>query len=166
MPSRKYMANGLPSSRTPSPPESFESTSSTTSYYSATSNPSPPSSPLPSKTIPVPPSMYSTNLSKLRRISPPQTVLGAIDENSGAVQPDVPLSANKEAASPITKLHAYASAPNCRKKPTIASASSPPQSEFDFLIGPNGERFTDLRMNRKMDPAKTRGVLKRLVCFG
>jgi len=110
--------------------------------------------------------MYSTNLSKLRRISPPQTVLGAIDENSGAVQPDVPFSANVKEASPITKLHAYASAPNCRKKTTIASASSPPQSEFDILIGPNGERFTDLRMNRKMDPAKTRGLLKRLVCFG
>ena len=99
-----------------------------------------------------------------RRLTPPQKLLGAIDENSRNVQPDVPLSADKDGHH-VAKLHAYASLVNPQKKLTLAT-SSPPASVYDFLTGPNGERFMDLRMNRKMDHAKMRGGLKKLMCFG
>jgi hypothetical protein len=103
---------------------------------------------------------------RLRRNSPPQTtLLGAIDENSHSVQPDLPLSPEQD-SNPVTKLHAYVSAPKSKRRLTIASTSAgPPSSEFDFLVGPNGERFIDLRMNRKLDDSKDRGGWKRFMCF-
>ena len=100
----------------------------------------------------------------MKRISPPQTLLGVIDEDSGEVLPDVPLSADKE-SNPVAKLHAYASVTSPHKKPTLASIATPPPNEFDMLLGPNGEKFTDLRMNRKMGDSKGRGW-KKLMCFG
>ncbi|KIW18836.1 hypothetical protein PV08_03125 [Exophiala spinifera] len=162
MPSRSQMANGLPTSRTPSPPDSVHSTSSSSTYFSASLGYSPPASPSVSKPAHT---LYSLQASRPRRTSPSQTVLGAIDENGGIVYPDTPLSATKE-PSPIARLHAYTSAPNNKKKTTIASASRPPANEFDVVFGPNGEKFADLRMNRKLDVEKSRSMLKRLMCFG
>ncbi|KIW43752.1 uncharacterized protein PV06_04823 [Exophiala oligosperma] len=162
MPSRNQVANGLPTSRTPSPPDSVSSTSSSSSstYFSASSGHSPPASPsVPKSTH----TLYSLQASRPRWTSRSQTVLGAIDENGGIVYPDTPSSVAKE-TSPIARLHAYTSAPN-RKKATIASTSSPPPNEFDVVLGPNGEKFADLRMNRKLDVEKSRGMLKRLMCF-
>lgn len=161
----QFQADGRPRSRTPSPPDSFSRTSSFSSTYISTdSNSSPPPSPPSPKPFIAPPSMYSTSASRLRRISPPQTLLGAIDENSGKMLPDVPLSADKE-SNPVAKLHAYASTVSLEKKPTLASTPRPPPNEFDLLLGPNGEKFTDLRMNRKMDDSRGRGW-KKLMCFG
>ncbi|EXJ90080.1 hypothetical protein A1O3_03149 [Capronia epimyces CBS 606.96] len=172
---RKIQAYGLPTSRTPSPPDSLDSTSSSPTCFSArsgsssssssssTSTWSPPPSPPFSKADPAPPPVYSTSAPRSRRVSPPQTLLGAIDENSGIVEPDVPLSADKE-NNPVAKLHVYSSAAVSKKKATLASASSPPANEFDSLVGPNGEKFTDLRMNRKTRDARGRGWMK-LMCF-
>ncbi|EXJ95100.1 hypothetical protein A1O1_00219 [Capronia coronata CBS 617.96] len=166
MPPRNLQALGLSTCRTPSPTDSLNSTSSSSTYVSTRSSmkSSPPSSPSFSKTLPVPPPMYSTSAPRARRASPPQTLLGAIDEHSGIVKPDVPLSADKE-NNPVAKLHVYSSAINSRKKATLASASSPPVNHFDALVGPNGEKFTDLRMNRKVEDPRGRGW-KRLMCFG
>ncbi len=164
---RKFQIGGPPAPRTPSPSESLESISSSSTYVSAnSSSSSPPSSPS-SESVLATPGPYSTAMvpPRLRRGSPPQTLLGAIDENSGSVQPDLPLSAETD-SNPVTKLHAYVSAPKSKRKLTIASTSAgPPSSEFDFLVGPNGESFVDLRMNRKPDGSKGRGAWKRLMCF-
>ncbi|KAL6252678.1 hypothetical protein RBB50_000397 [Rhinocladiella similis] len=162
MPSRKQVANGLPTSRTPSPPDSVNSTSSSSTYFSASSGHSPPASPSVSKPTHT---LYSLQASRPRWTSHSQTVLGPIDEDGGIIYPDIASSAAKE-TSPIARLHAYTSAPNNRKKATIASASGPPPNEFDVVLGPNGETFADLRMNRKLDVEKSRGMLKRLMCFG
>lgn len=165
MSSRKCQALGLPTSRTPSPPDSLNSTSSSSTYVSSrsSSKSSPPPSPSFPKITPAPPPMYSTSAPRPRRVSPPQTLLGAIDENSGTVQPDLRVSADKQ-NNPVAKLHVYSSSISTKKKPTLASTSSPPLHEFDSLLGPNGEKFTDLRMNRKLDDSKG-GSWKRLMCF-
>ncbi|KAJ4516038.1 hypothetical protein HRR83_005342 [Exophiala dermatitidis] len=166
---RATQAFGLPTSRTPSPPDSIHSTSSSSTYVSSRSSSSSisssSSSPSVSKAVAAPPPMYSsTSTPRPRRLSPPQTLLGAIDENSGTVEPDVPLSVDK-GQNPIAKLHVYSSAINSKKKATLASMSSPPTNEFDSLLGPNGEKFADLRMNRKVENSRSRGW-KNFMCFG
>lgn len=77
--------------------------------------------------------------------------------------PDIAYSP-KDKDNPVTKLHVYAAVLTSRKKPTLATAEPPP-NEYAALVGPNGEKFTDLRMNRKTDRTKKNGV-KRFMCFG
>jgi hypothetical protein len=163
MPLRRLQTSGLSRSRSPSPTGSFDSTfSSSSTLHSPTASSSPPPSP-PGTTTANPTSMYSNSTStRPRRSTPPQRILGAIDEDSPTVQPDLPLSANRN-SNPITKLHAYSAVTSSRHKPTLARTCSPPRNEFNHLTGPNGELFEDLRMNRKMDGAKS---WKRLMCFG
>lgn len=108
--------------------------------------------------------MYSKQPPRVKRASPPQTLLGAIDENSGNVSPDVPLSAEKE-DNPVTKLHTYAAVINLKKAYTLNSTPRPPVNEFDLLRGPNGEKFTDMRLNRRPDAFGGKGW-KKLMCFG
>lgn len=162
MPSRKPQRDGLSRSRSPSPTDSFDSAlSSSSTLCSENSNPSSPSSPL-ATTIPTPPSMYSGIGTRPRRLTPPQKLLGVIDEDSSRVQPDVPLSADRN-TNPVARLHVYTAIVNSRQKPTLARSCSPPSNVFDMVTGPNGERFTDLRLNRKR--AETKGW-KKLMCFG
>jgi len=163
MPSRnvEVEVNGLSRSRSPSPSESFDSTLSTSSTLcSPTSNSSPPVAP-PATAISTPPSMYSSSGLRPRRLTPPQRLLGAIDEDSPTVQPDLPLS-NSNEGNPMAKLHVYAAVVNLKHKQTL-TRTGPPSSEFDLIMGPNGERFTDLRMNRKLREVKG---WKKFMCFG
>jgi len=161
MPSRNDQIDGLSRSRSPSPSDSVDSAlSSSSTLYSPTSNSSAPSSPV-TTASPSPQSMYSNLGTRPRRLTPPQRLLGAIHEDSPIVQPDLPLSSRSE-ANPIAKLHVYAAVVNPKRKPTLARSSSPPSNEFDLVKGPNGERFTDVRMNRKVQEARS---WKKFMCF-
>ncbi len=165
MPSRNTEVDDLSRSRSPSPSDSFDSFDSTLSSSSTLCSPTATSSPpvTPISTIVVtPPSMYSSSGLRPRRLTPPQRLLGAIDEDSPTVQPDLPFSTRHD-NNPMTKLHVYAAVVNSKHKQTLARTSSPHSSEFDLIMGPNGERFTDLRMNRKLRVAKG---WKKFMCFG
>jgi hypothetical protein len=87
-----------------------------------------------------------------RRLSPPQTILGAIDEHSPIVQPDLQLLGPHQ-DHPVAKLHAYSAIVKSKRKTTLAGPSTPPEDVFRMVVGPNGESFADLRMNRKMEMA-------------
>ncbi|EXJ66239.1 uncharacterized protein A1O5_10391 [Cladophialophora psammophila CBS 110553] len=155
-------ADSRSTSRSPSPSGSIKSTlSSSSTLVSPTPDSSSPL-PSPSSAVATTSSMYSALGTRPRRLTPPSRLLGAIDEDSSTVQPDVPLSSDNE-HNPVAKLHVYAAVVNSRQKPTLAPMSSPPLDEFDCVIGPRGERFTDLRMNRK--PVGVKGW-KRFMCFG
>ncbi|KIW70245.1 hypothetical protein PV04_02533 [Phialophora macrospora] len=162
MPSRNPQADGLSRSRSPSPTESFDSTlSSSSTLCSPSADSSPPPSPS-TTAITTPPSMYSNSGNRPRRLTPPQRLLGAIDEDSPTVQPDLPLSSRNH-DHPVAKLHVYAAVVNSKHRTTLARATGPPTNEFDMVIGPNGERFTDLRLNRKTEVGKG---WKKFMCFG
>jgi hypothetical protein len=79
------------------------------------------------------------------------------------VLPDIPYSP-KDKDNPVAKLHVFTAMLTSRKKPTLATAEPPP-NEYAALVGPNGEKFTDLRMNRKVADTKKNGI-KRFICFG
>lgn len=164
MTSRRPKAGGREIPRTPSPTDSLSSWSSSSTYVSTPSNSSPNLAVAVDKPLPpLPPMPASTTAPpRPRRPSPPQTLLGAIEENSGTVHPDVRLSSDKE-RNPVAKLHVYSAVVGSKKKPTLAAMRSRPVNEFDLLVGPNGERFADLRMNRK---AEGKGMFKKLMCFG
>ncbi|KEF53259.1 uncharacterized protein A1O9_10707 [Exophiala aquamarina CBS 119918] len=162
MSTRKHVPTIIPEYDTRPSADSFSSDSSSSTYETANSSPTnvPIASPKPSRPSAL---LYSNTRPQSRRSSPQQTLLGAIDENSGSVLPDIPYSlSNKD--SPVTKLHAYAAMFTPRKRPTLVAANSPPD-EYAALVGPNGEKFTDLRMNRKVTDPKKNG-LKRFSCFG
>ncbi|OAP64444.1 hypothetical protein AYL99_00416 [Fonsecaea erecta] len=160
---RNRQTDSRSASRSPSPTDSTESTLSSSSTLlssgpdSSTSLPS-----LSSSTAPTSSSMYSGLGTRPRRLTPPSRLLGAIDEDSSTIQPDLPLSCDSE-KHPVSKLHVYAAVVNPKQKPTLAAMSRPPADEFERVMGPRGERFADLRMNRKMEGAKG---WKRFVCFG
>jgi hypothetical protein len=105
--------------------------------------------------------MPQSTTSRSRRVPPGQVVLGAIDEMSRNVLPDMPHTPTKQSGQ-LAKTHVY----HTKRPPTIARGPPPPPSQLDLVLGPNGERFTDLRLNRKGADAKAKGVIKRLMCFG
>lgn len=157
----------IPVSRSPSPTSSCSSASSSNTYRSCYS--SPPSSPNSASSAETAWSSSTTShlVSRPRRSTPPQPAfLGAIDENSGAVLPDTPLSPDNK-NNPIARLHVYSAVLASKKKQqqTLATPSTPPPTLFETLMGPNGEKFTDLRLNRKIVDAK-KGSFRRLMCFG
>lgn len=160
----------IPVSRSPSPTSSCSSGSSSNTYRSCYS--SPPSSPSSLNSASSAETAWCSNptshlVGRRRRSPPPQPAfLGAIDENSGAVLPDTPLSPDNK-NNPIAKLHVYSAVLASKKKQqqTLATPSTPPPTLFETLMGPNGEKFTDLRLNRKIVDAK-KGSLRRLMCFG
>ncbi|RVX66640.1 hypothetical protein B0A52_09391 [Exophiala mesophila] len=157
----------IPISRSPSPTSSCSSESSSSTYRSCYS--SPPSSP--NSISSAEGAFKSSSTSQLvghpRRSTPPQpALLGAIDENSGAVLPDTPLSPDNK-NNPVAKLHVYSAALASKKRhqQTLVTPSLPPPTFYETLTGPNGEKFTDVRLNRKIVDAK-KGSLRRLMCFG
>lgn len=163
MPSRSIEVNGLTRSRSPSPTESFDSSLSTSSTLCSSPTSNWPPLVTPSSTpAPAPTPMYSSSGTRPRRLTPPQRLLGAIDEDSPTVQPDLPLPCRNE-VNPLTKMHVYAAVVNPRQKQTLAQTYSPPRNDFELVMGPNGERFTDLRMNRKAPENKG---WKKFMCFG
>ncbi|OCT49947.1 hypothetical protein CLCR_07700 [Cladophialophora carrionii] len=163
MPSRTIQATGVARSRSPSPAESFDSTlSSSSTLCSPATNSSPPPSP-PSTAVATPPSiMYSNSGTRPRRLTPPQRLLGAIDEDSPTVQPDLPLSSSSQ-DHPVAKLHVYAAVVNSKHRTTLARTCTPPTDQFDTVTGPHGERFTDLRLNRRTVGSSG---WKKFMCFG
>ncbi|KIW88156.1 uncharacterized protein Z519_11267 [Cladophialophora bantiana CBS 173.52] len=159
---RSGQTDGRLTSRSPSPSGSIKSTLSSSSTLVSPTPDSAPPLPSYSSAVSTTSSMYSGLGTRPRRLTPPSRLLGAIDEDSSTVQPDVPLSSDSE-NNPVAKLHVYAAVVNSRQKPTLAPTSRPPIDEFDCVIGPRGERFADLRMNRKAERVKG---WKRFMCFG
>ena len=167
MQSRRSHTREPSRSRSPSPSDSFDSTlSSSSTLYSPISSspprtPSPPPAPVPAVFTP-PMSMYNRSGTRPRRVTPPQRFLGAIDEDSPAVQPDLPLYGKN--ANPMNKLHVYAAVKNSKHRTTVSRKGKPPSNVFDMVMGPNGERFGDLRLNKKVQ--NNMKGWKKLTCFG
>ena len=89
------------------------------------------------------------------------TRLGAIDEHSNSIAPDIP------GRNPARKHHRYGSATKfftfaayTRSDPTV-----PPVNAYDNIIGPRGEKFGDLRQNKPFRPPN-RGGWRRAICLG
>lgn len=75
------------------------------------------------------------------------------------VLPDAPVTPTKP-KTPKSRVY------NIKKKPyTLANGPPPPPNELESLVGPNGMRFMDMRMNRKVADLKAKGGVKRLMCF-
>ena len=81
--------------------------------------------------------------------------LGAIDEDGG-MQPDPPPQAFQPLRRPLNRMLNFSI-------PLYSiHRSSPPPSYLENIIGPGGEKFTDVRNNKR---ARSRGGLNRLVFY-
>ncbi|KAH0837595.1 hypothetical protein FOPE_05181 [Fonsecaea pedrosoi] len=149
----KRQMDGRSTSRSPSPSDSIESvlSSSSTLISSPDSSSAPPS---PSSAVPAPSSMYSSLGTRPRRPTPPSRLLGAIDEDSSTVQPDLPLSSDNE-KNPVAKLHVYAAVVNSKQRPTLALSTSPPANDFDRVMGPRVDVERNFCSEGYMDKSNT-----------
>jgi len=90
------------------------------------------------------------------------TRLGAIDEHSNAVAPDIPKrNPNRNIPGFNSKHNFFNFAAYSRSD----KADVPPVNAYDNIVGPNGEKFRDLRSNSHFSPSG-RGSWKRLLCLG
>lgn len=98
-----------------------------------------------------------------KKNTPPRnaTRLGAIDEHSSIVAPDIP---TRNAARKQTR---YANATKFFTfgLPGRFDHSVPPVNAYDDITGPRGEKFGDLRQNKPFRPPN-RGGWRRFVCLG
>lgn len=163
-------ANGYVEENTSS---SSNSDPSSNSDSSSTGKSSPPSTPPEKEAIPVkaplgPRSNHDASYSatpprRSKKSTPPRNSarLGVIDEKSSIVAPDLP------ARNPNRKQLRYTSATKffgfgiySRSDPTI-----PPVNAYDNIVGPNGEKFNDVRKNKPFRPPN-RGGWRRALCLG
>lgn len=108
------------------------------------------------------PSHCSYQAARRGQLTPPLKLLGAIDEESPIVQPDLEL-ANETDVQAANRLHVSAALLRPKYKLHARTIATRQLSEFDSVCGPHGEKFRDLRMNRKTEGGK---VWKRFICFG
>lgn len=95
--------------------------------------------------------------------------LGAIDEDSNSVAPDVPRRHPGRNANRPRKIVGFI--PGDASKFFSWSSYSrphedvPPPGAYDGITGPRGEKFSDLRQNKPFRPPG-RGGWKRMICLG
>lgn len=107
------------------------------------------------------PSNCSNEAARRGQVTPPLKLLGAIDEETPTVQPDLELN-NDTDIKAANRLHVYAALLRTKYRPHARTISNHQLSELDSVCGPHGEKFRDLRMNRKTEGGKT---WRRFVCF-
>lgn len=96
-----------------------------------------------------------------KRSTPPQNRLGAIDEDTDSISPDIPVRSPRRLLGGMqhNKLFQLAF-------PTSQSRSrAPPPKIYDDIEGPKGEKFADVRNNTRTEKEK-KHHWKRLVCLG
>lgn len=86
------------------------------------------------------------------------TRLGAIDEHSSTVAPDVPTQnpARKIPGLKYFNIDAW----------TKPGADVPPPNAYDTIVGPRGEKFADVRHNRPKDLIAQGKRRRKKICFG
>ena len=107
-----------------------------------------------------PPPLYTARAApSTPRRSQPTKILGKIDEDGG-MSPDIPIKSpkrsRKASSPPAYDLRAH-----------LASIFPirPPKNALDNVQGPRGEKFSDVRQNKKAMKSN-RNMKKWLMCFG
>lgn len=90
----------------------------------------------------------------------PPSRLGAIDEHSNSVAPDVPTRDPKRRIPGYNNKHKFFTLAFYLEKENV-----PPVNAYDRVVGPHGEKFDDLRSNKPVSPPG-RGGWKKLICLG
>lgn len=93
----------------------------------------------------------------------PSTRLGAIDEDSSQVAPDIPTrNPNRRLVgltySNAAKLFGFGAA-------SFKDSDVPPPDAYDQIVGPRGEKFSDLRHNKPYSPPG-KAARRRKLCLG
>ena len=87
------------------------------------------------------------------------TRLGAIDEHSNAVAPDIPnRNPNRMFGANAARFFGFGSV--LRKNDDV-----PPPNAYDKIVGPRGEKFTDVRKNNSRQSAARRSW-RKFLCIG
>lgn len=151
-----------------SPSSSSDSSSGSTDKTSpSTTPPSPDAQPVANPTL-GPRTHHDASYSatpprRSKKHVPPRntTRLGAIDEHSNSIAPDIP------SRNPARKHHRYGSATKFFSFAayTRSDPSLPPVGAYDNITGPRGEKFGDLRQNKPFRPPN-RGGWRRAICLG
>lgn len=97
-----------------------------------------------------------------KQVPPRNTArLGAIDEHSNSIAPDIPLPHQNR------KQHRYGNATKFFTFGASTRSDQPglPVGAYDDITGPRGEKFGDLRQNKPFRPPN-RGGWRRLICLG
>jgi hypothetical protein len=118
-----------------------------------------------SNQVPPKPLYAQRSIPATPRRSQPTSILGAIDEDGG-MSPDIPLKSPRRRSPP--------SAPPSYRSRTFFNALlpayiSPPKNDLDDVEGPHGEKFSDVRKNRRADPVAEnwkRRMVRNMVCIG
>lgn len=92
--------------------------------------------------------------------------LGAIDEESQVIAPDIPCRNCNRPKRPKTYLPADAKKFFSFSSYSRPDKDVPPPDFYEKVIGPHGEKFTDLRKNKPFKPEGRGGGWRRMVCLG
>ena len=92
------------------------------------------------------------------RHSQPTKILGSIDENGG-MAPDIPLRNHRRRSpdGPTTY-----GPHNFLRSLMFPTSTAPPKDDLETITGPHGEKFTDVRQNRRSYPGELQGKKKIL----
>lgn len=108
-----------------------------------------------------PPPLYSSRSRSSPRKTPPTKVLGAIDENGG-MAPDIPIKNPRRNQHTFTKTPNFISHLFPGSSPKLAYKLRPPESVYEGVTGPHGEKFNDVRAN-KVSPSPPRSLKSSLM---
>ena len=138
--------------------------SSSDSSSGSTSSTSPPSTPPSPEVLPriyhAPHSSTPPRRGRGRGRAHPQasTRLGAIDEHSNTVAPDIP-TRNPTSKIPGFKYFSLAAW-------THPEVDASPPNAYDTIVGPRGEKFADVRQNKPKDLIAQGKRRRKMICFG
>lgn len=88
----------------------------------------------------------------------PKSRLGAIDEDSADVSPDIPVK------NPFRSIGFPSLQFSLPAFPTLYAKRDPPKNIYDDIQGPRGEKFRDVRANKKV-PLPGFWTWRKLVCL-
>lgn len=98
--------------------------------------------------------------------SPATNRLGKIDEESQNIAPDIPKRNPSRPKKTVRFLP-----PDAKRFFSFASYSRPeedvpPRDFYEKIVGPNGEKFSDLRQNKPFSPEGRGRKKRRWICLG
>jgi len=94
-----------------------------------------------------------------RGILQASTRLGSIDEHSNTVAPDIPT----RNPGRLKQVRFFGLPIPAWAKP---DADVPPPNAYNTIVGPNGEKFMDVRQNKPKDLIAQGKRRRKLICFG
>lgn len=96
----------------------------------------------------------------------PSRRLGAIDEHSPSIAPDIPTRNPNRPKKMVSFLPADASKFFSFSSYARPEADIPPPNAYDKIVGPRGEKFKDVRQNRPDDQPGRRRRSRKMLCLG